>query len=50
MEGGVCANHLHLCISVYLDLFGSRLQLVVLGITVNIHNPSGPASPVSISC
>ena len=49
VEGGVSANHLHLCILFYLDLV-SRLQLVILSITVKIHHPSGPASPVSISC
>ena len=45
MEGGVCANHLHLCILFYLDLV-SMLQLVISSITVEIlrgpfHFPVG---------
>ena len=46
VEGGVCANHLHLCILFYLDLV-SMLQLVISSITVEIHHPSGS---VSFSC
>ena len=49
VEGDVSANHLHLCISFYLDLV-SMLQLVILSITVEILHPSRPASPVSFSC
>ena len=49
MEEGVSANHLHLCILFYLD-FVSVLQLVILSITVEIHHPSRPTSPVSFSC
>ena len=43
MEGGVCANHLHLCILFYLDLL-FMLQLVISSVTVEIHHPSGPVS------
>ena len=45
VEGGVCANHLHFCILIFLDLV-SRLQLVVLSITIKIHH----LIPNSISC
>ena len=48
VKGGVCPNHLHLCILFYLHPV-SMLQLVILSITVQIHHASRPASPVSFS-
>ena len=44
MDGGVCANHLHLCILFDLDLV-STLQLVILSVTVKICHPLGPLVP-----
>ena len=48
VKGGVCPNHLHLCILFYLHPV-SMLQLFILSITVQIHHASRPASPVSFS-
>ena len=49
VKGGVCPNHLHLCILFYLHPV-SVLQLVILSITVQIHHASSrPASPVLFS-
>ena len=48
VKGGVCPNHLHLCILFYLHPV-SMLQLVILSITVQIHHASRPASLVSFS-
>ena len=48
VRGGVCTNHLHLCILFYLHPV-YMLLLVIFSITVQIHHASRPASPVSFS-